>query len=205
MTAKILHKPWLQVAFMVLSLYLLGLMDIKEDPSGFTFQLLFAMLAPHIFPTHRALASVPIHFILVSVLFLTGLPALPSASLPEQGIHSLLILLSTALSACWVKREVHKLYKLLSAAFYLIILGLVPKFAVPNSFANVWLAVLLIVPVLVFWRMRQYKRAFWRMAAPLLVYVPLDYASQLVLPEHGPAALPGLALGATPVLSLIHI
>jgi len=174
---QLLSRCSAQVAILVLSLWMLGLMRSEPDPSDFSFELLFAMLGPQIFAFRCVVISL---FSYLSLCVATvplglhlGLPAV-SASLVGRAAA---LLSATVLS--WLLRGRLRPglpLKVAVGLWYLCVFAAGVIAASGMRFGLLWVILLAVIPVLVFARMRRIVSGFWRMMAVVAVYVTFRLA-----------------------------
>ena len=167
------------------SLFLLNLIKIESDPSGFHFPLIFAMLAPHIFDTRRVYAAL-FAYLALSVCAMLSFSPLLIGEIPQHYIaHFILMAAATAVSARLVRTTPGRAIKASLAAYYIASLALAAMFARPPRFTHIWLMILVFMPALIFWRMRPFVGKFWLTAAPAVVFVPLHFIIDTIFTHTG--------------------
>ncbi|RLC47750.1 MAG: hypothetical protein DRH70_02680 [Candidatus Coatesbacteria bacterium] len=168
-----------QVLLLIALLWVLDMRRIPGDVSSISFLLAFAMLTPHLFdvgPTFMALFA----YIAIAVISAAvGHPIAFAAPLPELASDYSALLLATLASAASVGRRPRRRTKAIFGIYYLATLYMGIRYAYAARFAAsyllIWPALLFLLPVLTFWRLRAFVPRLWQTAAPVVVYIPVRF------------------------------
>ena len=176
---SVFQKNWVQVIALTLSLWALNLMQISGDLSDVSFQLAFAMLAPHVFNTAPMFASLFTYVLIAVLSSACHWPIAVFESLPMLAVRFSVLLLAVVISSLFVSRSPTRRAKALFVIYYLATTYIAVTHVYAVRFRSphlaIWPVLLVLLPVLIFWRLRPFVSKFWRMAPAVVVYIPLRF------------------------------
>ena len=176
---SVFQKSWAQVMALTASLWALDLMQLSGDLSGASFQLVFAMLAPHIFNMAPIFASLFIYVLMAVVSGACHWPIAAAEPLPMMAVRYCALLLAVAISLLFVNRSPTLRAKVLFVVYYVATTYIAATHVYAARLANpylvIWPILLVLLPVLIFWRLRPFVPRFWQMAPAVVVYIPLRF------------------------------
>jgi len=184
---SVLRSSAFQVFVLTVSLWALDLMQLTGDSSRVSFQLIFGMLAPHVFSATPIFASL---FIYVSITVISSIcqcPITHAEPLHLLAAHYSALLAAALISLLLMNRRITRRTKTLFGLYYASTVYIAATHAYAMRFTSpyliIWPALLLLLPLL-FWRLRPFVPRFWQMAPLLIVYIPLRFAGYRLLTEY---------------------
>ncbi|HUT04055.1 MAG TPA: hypothetical protein VM163_09215 [bacterium] len=181
------HTP--QVLLLIASLWVLDLSHVSGGVSSISFLLAFAILAPHLFDAGLTFVALFTYALIAVVSSAVGHPVSCAAPLPELAAEFSALAMATLASAASVGRSPRRRTKLLFGVYYLATLYMGARYAYAARFVApyllIWPALLILLPVVTFWRLRAFINRLWQTAAPVVVYIPLRFVIHCLM---GPAA-----------------
>jgi len=176
---SVFQNSWAQVVVLTVSLWGLDVMQLSGDLSGASFQLVFAMLAPHIFNMAPTFASLVIYALIAVISGACHWPIAVAEPLPMMAVRYCVLLLAVVISSLFVNRSPTQRAKVLFVVYYLattyIAATHVYAARLVSPYLFIWPVLLVLLPVLIFLRLRPFVPKFWQMAPAVVVYVPLRF------------------------------
>ncbi len=192
------QKSWVQVIALTVSLWALDLMQLSGDLSGASFQLVFAMLAPHIFSAAPVFASVFIYVLMAVISGACHWPIAAGEPLPMMAVRYCALLLAVTISLLFVNRSPTRRARALFVVYFLATTYIAATHVYAARLANpylvIWPILLVLLPVLIFWRLRPFVPKFWQMAPAVVVYIPLRFIGYCLVTTCPPSAIAGRAI-----------
>jgi len=188
--SSILRTRPIQVLLLIASLWVLDLRHVSGDVTSISFLLAFAMLAPHLFDAGLTFVALLAYVLIAVVSSAVGRPVACAAPLPELAVEYSALMIATLVSAASVGRSPRRRTKVLFGVYYLATLYMGARYAYAARFVApyllIWPALLILLPVVTFWRLRAFINRLWQTAAPVVVYVPLRFIAYCVMgsPAH---------------------
>ena len=175
----VFQRNWAQALVLIVSLWALDSMQPSKDLSAASFQLLFAMLAPHLCNAAPTFAGLFIYTLAALVCGASRCPITAIESLPLIGVQYCVLVLATAASSLFVNKSPARRAKALFVLYYLATTYIAASHLYAARLANpylfIWPILLALLPVIIFWRMRPFVPEFWRMAPAVVVFIPLRF------------------------------
>ncbi len=177
--SSILRTRPIQVLLLIASLWILDLSHVSGGVSSISFLLAFAILAPHLFDAELTYLALFTYALIAVVSSAVGHPVGCAAPLPELAVEYSALAIATLISVASVGRSPRRRTKVLFTVYYLATLYMGARYAYAARFVApyllIWPALLILLPVVTFWRLRAFVPRLWQTAAPVVVYIPLRF------------------------------
>lgn len=197
---SVFQRNWAQALVLIVSLWALDSMQPSKDLSAVSFQLLFAMLAPHLCNAAPTFAGLFVYTLAALVCGASRCPITAIESLPLIGVQYCVLVLATAASSLFVNKSPARRAKALFVLYYLATTCIAASHAYAARLANPLLVIcpilLVFLPVMIFWRMRPFVPMFWRMAPAVVVFIPLRFIGYYLVTTSPSGAASGTLISS---------
>ncbi|MBN1592502.1 MAG: hypothetical protein JW941_04545 [Candidatus Coatesbacteria bacterium] len=181
----IIRNKAIQTIILMASLWLLGLIQLNDVDSQISFQLFFAMLAPHLFSGTAVFAALLLYLPSAAFLMQLNHPASSGMSLVLFAAHSLALLAATFVSVLSIRGSTSRTRKLVFGLYYILTLYMAISYAyrmrASSFYLSIWPILLILLPMLIMWRLRQFLPFFWKTIGVAIVYIPLSFIIRLAI------------------------
>lgn len=194
---SVFRRSWVQALVLIAFLWVLDSMEPSKELSAVSFQLFFAMLAPHVCNTGPTFAGLFIYALAALVCGACGCPITTAAPLPLVGVQYCVLVLATAASSLFVNRSPARRAKAMFVLYYLATAYIAVSLyaaAPANLHLLIWPILLVLLPVIIFGRMRPFLPRFWRMAPVVVVFIPLRFIGYCIVATGPAGAAPGMPI-----------
>lgn len=175
-----IRRSWAQTAILIFFLWLLDLIRLEGDAMvGSSFLLFFVILAPHIFNAAPVFLSLIAYTCVAAITGILGIQLGMSPASASTAVQFVSLLLATVVSRYVAGRGLARVVKAILVLYYVGTFSLASNYVcsayASNPFSLIWLVPLILIPPLIFWRMKAFAPRFWQTAAPVAVYIPVNF------------------------------